>query len=714
MKNTNSLPVVIPDPTIVDATLEDIQQKKAGLTIKHVPTVRPTVLTYTQDGTSGRGNLVQPEYDLNELAVIEDVEGIVHQAFKKKISLMFKEGFSLVGPNKIILQYLKTRMAQIARASNIGTQDLLRRIGYSLIRTSNAFLIKVRKEEASGGKKWKDASGKERIPIAAYFPAAPETMSAIFNNSVNNQGALVGWRQTLPSGVYRDFPVDDVIHFTLDRREGFLFGTPVLVPIVDDIRSLRKIEENIELLIYQHLFPLYHYKVGTETAPAGFTENGEREVDAVKNELKYMPAEGCLVTPERHEINAVGAEGRALRAESYIQHFLQRVVAGLGISMLDLGNGDTSNRATSTVLSRALIDSVKDIQDNLESQFDNFIISELLLESSFVEDVLAQENMVHLRFEEIDVDNKIKQEEHAKDLFKLNGLTYSEFRQSLAKEPINLPEDGEDQDLSKYPEWRETYWKLIEEPTALIKNTSKQVGDSSAFAAAAAPSTALTSKEVEKGQSEMRAIEKEKNKKPPVKTKDAFLSQTYAELKHDILEEYKSGEDTKFVDLLLNIWLKATVEKTLPLLNSYFLTGFSEQVGQYNSDFLSSVQLGRKIIRERLETFLNKFIISLKQQLETQTNQSLIFDVLEHRLEKLLINESKKAYNYGICLGNKIISRKKNLQINVICAPQEGSCPVCKTKADNVQVLEWSTIDDIPPHHPHCVCGIKVTIEANK
>ncbi len=315
--------------------------------LSKIPQLTPVTMSYAQTYSGGRGMYSPAEYDLAEIGVIEDVDGYVAQAFQKKLGLMFKEGFEFVSRNKKLLKYYDDRLAQIARASNIPTSELLRRVCSSLIRVSNAFLVKVRKEDISGGQAHTNANGKTLKPIAAYFPAAPETMRVDIDQDT---GKIRGWRHQLPNGnKYKDFPAEDVIHFTINKREGFIFGTPTLIPVIDDIRALRQIEENIELLVYQHLFPLFHYIVGTETAPAGYTESGDREIDIAKREIRYMPSEGGIITPERHEIKILGAENKALRAEVYVEHFKKRVIAGLGISSVDLGEGDCYDATTETL-----------------------------------------------------------------------------------------------------------------------------------------------------------------------------------------------------------------------------------------------------------------------------------------------------------------------------------------------------------------------------
>jgi len=442
--------------------------KPSSVPVSRIPSVKVAPLVYAQQfARINRGVFfLPPEYDLAEIGKIEDSESIVRQAFRKKEGLAFKEGIAYRGKNKATIQYLKTRMSQMSQASGIPELSLMKRTLKSLIRVSNAYLVKVRNTRASGGQVRYTADGKSLQPVAAYFPAAPE----MFKMDLDPEsGKIRHWRQQLPNGWYKLFKPEDVIHFHLEKREGFSYGVPLTVPVVDDIRALRQIEENIELLIYQHLFPLFHFKVGTDTLPATYAEDGQREVDALQMQIKMMPSESGLVTDHRVDIKALGAEGRALAAEGYMNYFKKRVYVGLGMSEVDFGETSSTNRAASQVASRALIDSVKSVQAEFEAQWDQHVIKELLLESTFGEMVLEEENLVHLQFNEIDIESKVKHEAHAADMFKKYGITWDEFRQELGLEPILVPEDGEDQDPSKFPEWHNTNWKLFEEPINLIR-----------------------------------------------------------------------------------------------------------------------------------------------------------------------------------------------------------------------------------------------------
>lgn len=693
--------------------------------ISKIPEVHTRTLSYSQQFAKGRNVYTGPQYDLSEIGVLEDVESLCRQAFKKREGLMFKEGVGVKGINKDTVRYYKTRMAQIARATNIPEIELLKRVSRSLIRTSNAFLVKVRDPKASGGRVRSDAKGKVLQPIAGYFPAAPETMQVDLNE---NTGKIRRWRQMLPDGHFKDFRPEDVVHFTIDKREGFIFGVPSIVPVMDDIRALRQIEENIELLIYQHLFPLFHYKVGTETAPAGLAENGEKELDIVREEIQYMPSEGGIVTPERHEIKAIGSEGRALRAEGYLSYFRKRVLAGLGISSVDIGDAETSNKSTAFVMSRALVDSVKAIQDDLEAQWDHFVISELLLESTFGDRVLEEDSMVHLQFAEIDIQNKMDIEKHAIELFQANGITYDEFRARLGHEPIPIPEDPSDQDMKKYPEWSLTYWKLIEEPMTLMRSVDEPFGAASQ-ALAEARGISLTQKAVLAAQQEksrqlnatleaQKSRSQQQSQNKPVNNKDSVLSGLFRDLEEDSVNKLLNslnirGTPPKQDDFmtLAKIWVSDATSKLHSECMSEFFRGLNSHILPENAVVEDAVTNSRNLIKDRVNFFVNRLAedvvrLTIKRIDEEVPDVRLISDILQelriafdsvrYRVDLIQDVEIRKSFSLGFIVGTRFAGGQ-----GIRLIAHKDSCDRCKNLNGQVISTIDTSIENLPPFHPH-------------
>jgi hypothetical protein len=697
-----------------------------------LPRIKDPTLDYNDTRYLGRGAFQSAEYDLAEIGKIEDTDSYVRQAFDKKVALMLKEGYDFTGPNLRTIKYIKARFAQIAAASKISTNQLVRDIGSALVRKSNCFLIKARDVKSSGGaiRKENGKGGKTLKPVAGYFVAAAETMEYELTS-----GYISAWRQMMPNGSEQTYDVSDVIHIAYDRKEGFVFGTPVLTPVIDDIRALRKIEENIELLVYQHLFPLFQYIVGTPEAPAGYTEDGQREIDVVRREIQYMPSEGGIVTPERHKIEAIGAEGRALRAEGYLEHFKKRVFAGLGVSAVDMGEGETANRATADNMSRNMVDSVKDLQQVVSDAINEFIIKELLLESTFGPDVLDEENMVRLVFREIDTEAKIKKQSHAADLFAKDIITHDEARKELGLEPLRLPsfedvQNGTD-GAEQYPEWNRMRWKLFAEPQLLISASDEPFSPAS-IAAAKNPATAVAPEDIDeagdKQNEQEMELEKEKTKakiavakakpRPVVRNMtDGYLSNTFNQVKEDTVSRITQREqiDQDWIATLIRTQMSTTIQRLIGDQMIAFRSELAKYVSPSSEDFMMKSSRARSMFSDRAEYYINRLtnavITTLRRRLtdsmsldEIAREVRAIFDSMSYRTDFIEDVEIRKAMMYGKAIG---IKGKKNAYL-ISKTDEKSKCTICRDASQTAVDMSVMTLDDVAPHHANCACDISV------
>lgn len=684
---------------------------------------------YSTNRFLGRGHFEPAEYNLALIGRIEDTDGYVRQAFKKKIGLMLKEGFDFVGSNPQRVKYIKVRLAQISMASGIPTAELIRSVGGALIKKSNGFLVKARNDDASGGKIRVAANGKTLKPVAGYFVLPAEMMEV----DADIYGRIRKWRQRTYYGSFKDFKPQDVIHFSFDRKEGFLFGTPTLVPVVDDIRALRKIEENIELLIYQHLFPLFQYKVGTPEQPAGYTEDGLREIDVVKAEIEDMPTEGGIVTPERHEIIAIGAEGRALRAESYLDHFKKRVFSGLGVSAVDMGEGETANRATADNMSRALIDDVKDFQDVVECQFDAHVINELLLESTFdQETVLDEENLVHLKFKEIDIDKRIKVENQAADMFAKHGLTHDELRKVLGHEVWAIPDEEEPDDPVKFPDWSRSFWKLFDEPKAIIQAIDEPFTPA-ARAAGQNRATSVSPSDVDEAGEKATQAEERKIKARPVASPAARKSRDFILKDNFLLPMFNDIEENIIFDILnpntgelSNVsyfGLLARAQATR-MANEVANRAFSSFITQFTKSTSNLLQPGELLaVRATVEARAGRFVARLHNSLISALNRQVdsssdndkistvraVFKSLRFRTKLIADVEVRRARNLGFVFAQ----RTKGVQ-HITFKSEDPECEKCQDLTNNVVDIHSVTIEDIPPFHGACRCLVEVVEEKDQ
>ena len=383
--------------------------------------------------TQSRTSFQTAEYNLGEISKVMDIESYVRQAFNKHVELCLKEGYDISSRNEEATLYIKKRLREMAEVSGLTFDMILRSILQNIVAYANAFVVKVRDFKRSSGMPIKRIAGPELQPIAAYFPMDPTSIRV----KRDFHGRVLKYWQRVPGNpIMPQFIPEDIIHIYYDKKEGFAFGTPYVVTVLDDIRSLRRMEENVEMLINAHLFPLYHYVVGTESAPAEIYEDGTTEVDVIKEQIERMPTEGSIVTPERHEIKNLGAQGKALDAEAYLKYFEKRVIAGLGISDISLGRGDTANRATASTIDKSLTDRCKDFQTVVENFINEYLLKELLFEGGYAIDE-KEDNFVKIKFREIDIDNMLKVQNHEVFKYEHHAITETEMREGLAKDPVS-------------------------------------------------------------------------------------------------------------------------------------------------------------------------------------------------------------------------------------------------------------------------------------
>jgi len=402
----------------------------------------------------GSSGFITPMYNLGEIGKTMDVESYFAASIRRHRELVMKEGWYLHGKDNDAIKYVKKRLSEIELITGEPISSIVRELLTNLVAYGNAMLVLKRDPLRSSGAPLR-MFGKTMQPISGLYPADPTSMSV----KKNEFGRPVQWRQKLwDSNKPRKFRASDVVHFTLDRKSGFTFGTPYIVPVLEDIRALRRLEELAELVTHKHTFPLFHAKVGSKEKPAGYITSPDgqvfSEVDTIGSQIDALPPEGGLVTTERVEINMLGTEGQVLDLVPYLTHFESRVLGGLRLSGIDLGRGDTANRATAQTVTKNLVDACSEIQNVFSELFTAKVIDILLLEGGFD---LLPENKVTLKFPDIDREEMRANQNHGLQLFIQNAITEDELRSDyLSKEAYSQEER------------KSTYFELYTKPEALI------------------------------------------------------------------------------------------------------------------------------------------------------------------------------------------------------------------------------------------------------
>lgn len=380
----------------------------------------------------GTGDFEEAEWNFIEITNAYNTEAYVRQAVDKYTEMMFKADWDWVGKNPNAVEYVRMRFLMMAEATQIPTSQLFIEIAEDLVKYCNVTIAKARAKDINVFNGLQVQPVGDKLPVAGYFPLNLTGMTV----KRDKNGTIKQWQQELEGGdTTVKFKSDDVVHIYYKREKGRAFGTPWLLPALEDIRSLRQIEENVLRLVYRHLHPMWHVQVGSDAE--GMSGEGD-EVDEVQGIVENMDVEGGLVTTERVKINAI-ASNNALDAQGYLSYFEKRVFTAMGVSELMMGRGGTASRSTGDNLSSDFKDRIKALQKVMATFVTDKMVNEVLLEGGF-DPILNPDDAVRFTFNEIDMDSRIKAENQAVFLYEHNAISESEMRELLNRDPI---EDGE-------------------------------------------------------------------------------------------------------------------------------------------------------------------------------------------------------------------------------------------------------------------------------
>lgn len=671
-------------------------------------------------GASGRELRFQdPEYDLSEVAAAYDTESYFRRACDKYVEQIWKQGFKIVGKEDKAVRYIRRRLKEIARVTGISTKQLLEDIANQIVPYSNCFIVKKRDPRSSTGNVRITFDGYKLNPVAGYFVLDATSMKI----ARNIHGTVKKYQQFIQGNPKpkKEFSPIDMIHMHSYRKVGLAAGTPMVTPVLDDIRALRRMEEGIEQLIFQHVIPLLHYKIGTEDQPAI-----DDEIQALKTTVQDMPSNGVIVTPERHEIQAIGAEGRSIRAEGYLNYFKQRVWAGLGMSGVSFGEGDTANRSTALTMDANLQDTSRKFQQIIKQFFDEEIVDELLLEGGFDLDDEAEDRLVELFIPEIDLDTKTKIEAHNLLQYEGNAISHKELREAMGRDPMSDEE------------WKLTNWELVEKPKALIM----AVDETSPFTKSEIKTT--PSKATSNAAQPQNQYGKKVGTKPPInanaeicdtaksyvdyqleiqdETTISIESQTLLErLNYSICAQTIKNRYNMLRDATAEIGINSNNDKELAISKSAALLGFTDDTMtfilsaiQYGiNDFAIDSELQPYIkneasiinsLRTQINNSYSKLITDLYNRLKIEPDSTYViatFDTLEFRIDFNVRTSLMRAYNLGYALA----ARDSEIEeLDVIS--ETDTDHTCSSHGKVVNLKNFD-MERLPPFHVNCVCRLK-------
>ena len=668
--------------------------------------------------SDSRENLSFPEYDLSEIKRASESDSYIKIALMKYSYMLFKAGYKLKSENEAAKKYIQQRFYIMSFATDKPIDILFQEIGDDLIRYSNAFLVKTRVDTVMPGINAKGFFSDK--PIGGYFRIDPDTVVI----SRDKYGNINKYIQVV-DGEEKKFAKEDVIHFYLDKDANNAFGTPRIIAAIEDVKLLRRIEGNIMAMIYRFSMPLYQMIIGLPQQGFQATNN---EIDEAKNTVENMSLDGFLVTNEKTNIKVLGAEGNALDAKDYLDYFEKRVFTALDVSESQMGRGGAKQDADS--MESQTHDTVKHIQKTFSIFVENYIINELLLEGGF-NPVLNEKDRVSFVFNEINIDTKIKVENHEMAKYQSNMTTFQEMRRDIGRDE-NADLDQLYKNLIDLESQKTLDESKCDQSIRLVKATkdldlrnSKELSNNSNDSDSLSNSRSTGNKKFSPNGNGTNKSQDPNNDVTNKNTPENQYGKTSVKIKESLsnknidkecyinINKYYNHicqdviDNVSELDTAIKIGKKELYNKILLELQNESFHGMEDAKKDISNIEKHSILLPHStvkldVFKKDIEDSLNKTFKDIKEKIKKNGTEpetiSSIFEAMKYRIKFLLNYTVLKAYWHSY------LSVGKSFDYDKAYIDFDDS----KDQDNHKSVINLNNykLEDIPPFHPFCDCKI--------
>lgn len=647
--------------------------------------------------SNDREKFERPEYNLLEIKEASESDSYIKISLSKYSYLIYKAGASLKGEDARV-EYLEKRFRLMSFATQKPMNILFQEVADDLFKFSNAFLIKKRVDSVPGIKATPALSNKI---VGGYFRVDPASVKI----KRDKNGNILKYEQGYGDNKKQFYPVD-VIHIYMDKDANNAFGTPRIIAALEDVRLLRKIEGNISALIYRFSMPLYQWIVGL---PQTGMQATDPEIAKAKREIEMSTLDGIVVTNERTEIKAVGAEGNALSAEGYLRYFEDRVFSALGVSASQMGRGGAKQDSES--MEAQIHDTVKYVQRILSINIQEKILNELLLEGGY-NPIFNEEDIVTYEFEEISLETKVKKENHEILKYQSNVTTFEESRRTMGMK------DSVSDESRLYKNMIETNARLAEidrtaehQKDLAITNSKLNKDTNTNSNSSSSVSSSNKSPRSSKNTNANKAVTNNNRPQNQHGTHSAKIKEGH-DIDNDHEQKFKNifkiykeasndienGEDE---DLLLPLIANDISNQIKNEINKYSTKAISDAMKDIRANKNNKALFPDRAIvlnefYEEVDKDVRKIMKDVSKQLKLSNNDIEAFEKNEYRIKFLIDYIIRKAYWYSYVKTGALIGIK---EAYIIFNSEKDA----KDREEVIDLKSFS-IEDIPAYHSFCNC----------
>jgi len=375
---------------------------------------------------SGNSNLtiVTTPYDYEKIDKFHRVESYFSRSIGRQVETLLRNGYYIVSEEQVYGKAVREVITLYQTKTKHSFTNSLSRIASDLLKYGFFVLVK----------EWKSVGNVKQLSFLR--PISPRDMMFVVDSSTyriqyvyeqNYTGLLTPQKKSTEGMI----PVENcIIGFFTDAGKD-VYPEPPCLQIIDDILTLRSLEESVEILSFQYSSPLLHAKVGTPEEPCR-----RGETAAVANAIAAMAPNGVITTDHRVSITSVTLQSAVSNLMPYIEHFKDRIFIGSGTSGVIVGEGDTANRATSESHDNSLADRCAYIGSIIESALTYQLICDILTNIGVSPVDPVGDPLVTFEFNEMTLGRMIEKANNTLNLYHGNIVSHAEARKMIKRPPM--------------------------------------------------------------------------------------------------------------------------------------------------------------------------------------------------------------------------------------------------------------------------------------
>ena len=393
--------------------------------------------------------VMRSPYQYSRIDSFYNKESYFSRSLIRQIETMMKNGYDFTSEDPDMLALTRQEFSRIQMDSGMPLNQLLFTMGMNLLKYGIVIIHKVRERV----KDTVAPDDRRRSRITRLRIVKPHTASLY----INSAGKVIGiWdgnpnfisqnTQTISLSQTQQFmgiSAEDIMIGYMSDPGDDIFPEPPCFQMLDDILTLRSIEETVELLCFQYGSPLLHAQVGSETYLPS-----PNEIADVNAQLVNVAPNGMITTDFRVKIDVISIQKGIANIIPFLDHFKNRVLMGSGSSPISVGEGNTSNRSTADSIDDALADHCTYLANAICDPINHNIVPDLLVraDTTWEDKDLFDDNgelNVKLEFNETRLEKQIARSNNIINLWEGNLLKFSEARRMLKRGPLAPKDESE-------------------------------------------------------------------------------------------------------------------------------------------------------------------------------------------------------------------------------------------------------------------------------